>query len=142
MDKKVFIVRTEKTDTHIKGVLFVVNKDARVIFYCSTLELPYRDNQRRISSIPPGVYPAKWEYSAKFKRELWEFKGVPGRYEIKIHVGNYAIVPKLEGCILVGQYFKDINSDGIPDITNSGYTLGLFHTAMGDQKETIITVYG
>lgn len=50
--------------------------------------------------IPPGVYTLKWEFSPRFKCNLWEFKDVPGHSEIKIHAGNDLL--DTDGCLLMG----------------------------------------
>lgn len=52
-----------------------------------------------------GHYKIKYEYSPKFKKNLWELKGIPNRSEIKIHSG-YRTSHTL-GCILIGTH--DIN---------------------------------
>ena len=70
-------------------------------FECFSLELPWRENQKKISCIPVGKYKVLMEYSLRFKRLLPELKGVPGREEIKIHVANYP--HEIEGCIAVGK---------------------------------------
>tara|TARA_R110002110_G_scaffold128587_3_gene308309 strand:+ start:218 stop:682 length:465 start_codon:yes stop_codon:yes gene_type:complete len=73
------------------------------IFYGYTLELPYLNNQRSISSIPKGIYCVEkraGEQSPKFKYEHLWIKDVPNRSYILFHIGNY---PKnTKGCILIG----------------------------------------
>jgi hypothetical protein len=46
---------------------------------------------------------------------------VPGRTAILIHSGNYAsgLHVDIEGCILVGSGYKDVNGDGNLDIIES-----------------------
>lgn len=71
---------------------------------CYTLEEPWRDNQKGVSCIPPGVYQVVrhgWEPDATthFKR-VWRLLSVPGREAILIHAGN--TLADTEGCILVG----------------------------------------
>ncbi len=80
-------------------------------FACYTLENPWRDNRRRISSIPTGIYELQlrkeggWHSraSAKFPeihKGMIELKDVPGRTFILVHWGN---TPRnTDGCILVG----------------------------------------
>ena len=64
---------------------------------CKTIELPWLDNKRRISCIPPGRYRLRMRYSSTF---AWHFEvvGVPGRQDILIHPANHAAV-ELKGCI-------------------------------------------
>lgn len=69
-------------------------------FECLTLELPWRDNAEDVSCIPAGTYKVKVTYSNKFKRDLPELLGVPGRSKVRIHPGN--TTRDTQGCILVG----------------------------------------
>ena len=48
------IIRETYTDKSTIGKLFVNGE-----YFCYTLELPYRDNQRRISCIPSGKYKVR-----------------------------------------------------------------------------------
>lgn len=62
-----------------------------------TIELPWRDNKRRISCIPEGTYVLRKRYSEKFK---WHFVllDIPNRSCILIHPANDA-QKELQGCI-------------------------------------------
>jgi len=64
---------------------------------CSTIELPWKNNQPRISCIPEGSYRLVKRYSPHHKWHL-ELKDVPGRQLILIHPANDAI-SELQGCI-------------------------------------------
>lgn len=68
-------------------------------FLCHTLERPWADNQKNISSIPAGTYPAFLRYD---KADHWrlQLENVPGRTGVQIHVGNEP--DQTLGCILVG----------------------------------------
>ena len=90
------------------------------LFDFVTLELPWKDNTPRISCIPEGEYTWIKHESPKFGLTLW-LQGVPNRSEILIHPGNYT--SEILGCILPGDSHKDINSDNIPDVTNSRATM-------------------
>jgi hypothetical protein len=81
-----------------------------------TIELPWRGNQRRISCIPEGEYTVISHTSPKFGRTFW-LQNVSGRSEILVHVGNFT--RDLLGCIAPGEAHKDIDKDGIMDVTNS-----------------------
>ena len=59
-------------------------------FYALSIELPWFDNERNVSCIPPGQYAAEWTYSPRFKRDMYILIGVPDRDGIRIHVGNLA----------------------------------------------------
>lgn len=65
----------------------------------STLELPWKNNQRQISCIPAAVYQCGVVNSPKFGR-VYQVKNVPNRSHILIHAGNW--VKDTSGCILVG----------------------------------------
>jgi len=89
-------------------------------FKCFTLELPWKGNEKNISCIPEGSYPAEIYESPKFGKVVL-LNNVPNRTFIEIHAGNYT--SQIRGCILVGDSIKYLNNDGIPDVTNSKATL-------------------
>ena len=64
---------------------------------CFTIELPWLNNQRRISCIPEGRYRLQKRYSPKFKWHI-EVLDVKGRSGILIHPANVAL-KELKGCI-------------------------------------------
>jgi hypothetical protein len=66
----------------------------------STLELPYLNNQLRISSIPTGRYKCIHHDGDRFK-DCWRLLDTAPRTAILIHSGNTA--KDIEGCILVGE---------------------------------------
>ena len=82
-----------------------------------TLELPWLDNQKNISCIPTGEYNYIKRVSPGKGYEVIELVDVPDRAYIQIHLGNYT--RQIEGCILPGTGLKDINRDGVVDVTNS-----------------------
>ena len=82
-----------------------------------TLELPWLDNQKNISCIPTGEYYYIKRVSPGKGYEVIELVDVPDRAYIQIHLGNYT--RQIEGCILPGTGLKDINRDGVVDVTNS-----------------------
>lgn len=91
------------------------------VFKCDTLELPWYNNQNRISCIPKGVY--KWKKVSKSDAIPYEhisILNVPGRAGVCIHAANY--YTQILGCIVVGDKEVDINGDGQKDVTNSGST--------------------
>lgn len=67
-----------------------------------TLERPWRENERGISSIPEGSYTVKRD-STESHPNTFRVTNVPGRDGILIHTGNTE--KDVEGCILVGQSF-------------------------------------
>lgn len=64
---------------------------------CHTIELPWKDNQPKISCVPEGTYQLAKRYSAKFGWHL-QLMNVPGRSLILIHSANDA-QRELLGCI-------------------------------------------
>lgn len=76
----------------INGQIFIDDK-----LICKTIELPWRENQRRISAIPEGRYELKKRVSQKFGNHLILID-VPNRSLILIHPANDAL-KELNGCI-------------------------------------------
>lgn len=64
---------------------------------CKTIELPWKENQRRISCIPEGIYKVSKRFSSKFKWHL-EVMNVKNRDYILFHPANDAL-KELNGCI-------------------------------------------
>lgn len=138
--KKMLLYRNKYLGPEILGHLMVFEEDAnggsRLIFEAKTLELEWKDNARNISCLPAGFYEIKYEYSNKFEMNLWEIYGVPNRSEAKIHKANY--YTELQGCIAIGSQHKNLNGDGLPDLSRSAEKLASFHEAMeGDTLSTI-----
>ena len=135
--KKLTLLRTNQSENETLGVLMVFDGPT-MLFHCYTLELPWRNNERMISCVPPGTYKIVFEYSPKFDEYLWELKEVPGRSEAKIHTANF--VQQLNGCIAPGKSYVDLNGDGLVDVTNSRKTLNQLHKVLNDISETTITI--
>ena len=99
------LFRGPSTDEGTPGVL--LREDGSRIAY--TLELPWRDNQRRVSCIPPGRYRARYVVTPKRPSGVYLLENVPGRDSILIHSGNVAgdvslgLESDVLGCILLGQ---------------------------------------
>ena len=64
---------------------------------CNTIELPWRENETRVSCIPEGKYFIKKRYSQKFQWHL-EVLDVKNRSLILFHPANNALL-ELNGCI-------------------------------------------
>jgi hypothetical protein len=112
------IIRTLDDGRQTRGHLVVMTKGIAQ-FAAVTLELPWRDNQRRVSCIPPGTYKGVKHTSPKFGQCV-HITGVPERSEILIHPANR--VDQLLGCIAPGMLSADLNGDGLEDVTNSKFT--------------------
>lgn len=130
--KKVIVTRRESGESGTFGELTIEG----TTFHCLTIERPWEDNEKGKSCIPAGTYKMSLEYSNRFKKKLWELKGVPGRSECKIHNANFA--DQLEGCIAVGKE-KAMIGDKM-GITSSKPTLTAFMAAMGSDVEATITI--
>jgi len=104
-------------------------------FFCNTLELAWKDNQKNISCIPKGEYKVKWGYSWKFGW-CYKIQNVPNRTDILFHAGNYFF--DTLGCILVGKTYGDPNNDKFPDVLNSRSTLNEFVNYMGKKEFTLL----
>jgi len=89
---------------------------------CNTLERPWRDNLKGVSSIPAGLYICnRVAATNKIPYEHFLLSGVPGRDGIAIHKGN--TIEDIEGCILVGVSFGNIA--GVPAVLQSGIAYDL-----------------
>ena len=91
------LIRDTFTDKSALGKLYFDGE-----FYGHTLELAWKDNEKRVSCIPKGVYEVKKRHTeeSKYKYEHLHILDVENRELILMHVGNY---PKnSKGCILLG----------------------------------------
>ena len=133
---KVELTHIFENDKETLGQL-VVSDNGKVLFICSTLELPYLNNIARKSRIDTGIYDCvKVGESANIKYDHIWIKNVAGRSGIKIHIVNY--VRQLAGCIGVGEKYMDIDKDGEIDITNSKNTLNQLRAILPDEFKLII----
>ena len=113
-----------KTGQQTLGQLFVHHKYTK-LFECVCLE--------RWNGIPAGDYFCVKYQSPSLKREVLLLEDVPGHTYIEIHNGNRYTHTKL--CILTGEYFTDMDKDGLQDVTDSNATLDkLIAMFPGDKK--------
>lgn len=137
---KATLTRMSSTDQGTKGEL----KIDSLSFKCNTFELPWRNNQPKMSCIPTGTYKATVFFSPHFRRCVYLLDGVPNRSSVEVHVGNYAgdtskgFRSDVLGCILVGDGYS--KGGGQMMLTNSKVTLDrlLEATAKQDMELTII----
>lgn len=90
------LVRYLDTGAETQGIMIV---ESRVIH---TIEEPWKNNEKKISCIPNGLYSVKKlpvSPSGRF-RNVFHVLDVSGRTGIFIHEGNTTL--DIEGCILVG----------------------------------------
>lgn len=64
---------------------------------CNTIELPWKNNETRVSCIPEGKYFIKKRYSQKFQWHL-VIENIQNRSLILFHPANNAL-QELNGCI-------------------------------------------
>lgn len=102
---------------------------------CVTLELPWKDNKRKISCVPTGTYKVVRRTSQKYGEHFY-LTNVPGRNLILIHAANY--VTDLLGCIGVGREYAFINKDAYLDINLSKSTLAMLLKNLPKEFDLII----
>lgn len=86
-------------------------------YSCFVLELRWLGNERNVSCIPPGLYTFRKAWSNANQREVIWIDRVPGRENIQLHPANF--IKQLRGCGAPGDGIRDIDGDGVPDVTNS-----------------------
>jgi hypothetical protein len=108
------------SDKQTIGNAYYFIENNGVGYTCRTLELPWKDNEKRISCIPDGEYEVIKHTSPKFGECFW-IQDVPDRSEILFHSGSF--YTNTLGCVLVGKGFTDINGDGLLDLVHSRDTM-------------------
>lgn len=133
----ILIERLNYGEKQTIGKLYLLNGINEVVADFWSLELPDKDNKRRISCIPEGVYKARKHRSPKHGLSLW-LQDVPNRSEILIHKGNYHT--DILGCIIIGSDLADINKDGYLDVTNSKNSVKELMSLIGDIDGIMVDV--
>ena len=136
---RIEIFRLEYEEKQTLGECVVFDSYETELFSSKSLERSDNNNQPNISCIPSGIYKCELEYSAKFKKDLWEIKGVPNRSECKFHSANYW--HDLNGCIALGASYMDIDKDGFRDVLNSKRTMTKFHKALGSLTKIELIIH-
>ena len=134
---RLFLNRTLTSDKQTLGILYLLNDKDFVIDEWYTLELPNKNNQRRVSCIPKGTYKASKHTSPKHGQSLW-LRNVPNRSEILIHKGNYN--SDILGCILIGKELRDINNDGYLDVVKSKTAVKELLSYLDDMDSIMIEI--
>jgi hypothetical protein len=135
---RIEIFRLEYEEKQVLGDCVITEGDQE-LFSSKSLERADNNNQRMISCIPEGEYKCVLEYSARFKTDLWEIKGVPGRSECKFHSANYWY--QINGCIALGDGLLDIDNDGFRDVLNSKNTMKKFHKVLEGLTEIQLIIH-
>lgn len=132
----VVVLRRNYEDRYLTiGDLEIWHKDA-VIWRCATLEPPWMGNCPFLSRIPEGWYKMFRSRYEKGDYDTWELADVPGRAEVKPHIGNYWT--DTDGCQLLGREAKM----GRPtfEITNSKETHAEFMAQMAPAENPVLVV--
>lgn len=129
MKTKLLLERYSHEEKQTIGNLYLVDEYNHIIRKWHSLELPDKNNKRRVSRIPSGHYIAKKHNSPKFGNCLW-LQNVKGRSEILIHAGNF--YTDILGCILIGKDLSDINKDGVIDVVSSRTSVNELMSMIGD----------
>jgi hypothetical protein len=104
-----------------------------------TLELEWKNNNPKVSCIPPGTYrvvPHGWEKDSPVKYpRTWRLLDVPNRSDILLHIGNY--VRNTLGCILPGMGMQITQKFSM--VSDSGTAIEIMRREIGNQ-EFVLTV--
>jgi Family of unknown function (DUF5675) len=106
----------------------------RLITY--TIELPWKNNQARVSCIPEGRYELVKRWSPKFNRHL-QVLDVPRRDNILIHPANDAS-RELKGCIAPVSLIKSAGK-GLGSRTALAILISLVYDSL-DRKEQVFLI--
>lgn len=127
-------VLTRISDNGVETLGLLVASYNGQTFSCSTLELPWKDNQHDISCVPKGTYQC--EVKPFHSTQRYELQNTAPRTGIFVHEGNY--YKDVLGCILLGVSPLDINGDGQIDVTNSVNTIAKFMDFFHNEPFTLI----
>lgn len=123
------LIRQPSSDQGTFGVMTIDNGDRY-----HTGELPWRNNQRGISCIPPGKYICKIGHSPK-RGDVYYVTNVKGRSNVQIHRGNWCgdktrgYKSDVLGCILLGTDSGML--EGQRAILHSAIAIEMFMKDMG-----------
>ena len=132
------ILSRDKLPIETLGTYFVMRGNEE-LYRCRVVELPWLNNQKRISCIPDGVYPCE-KISTKKHPNSFLINKVPNRDAIMIHVGNFATGKKVdtEGCQCPGLRFIDLDDNGTLDVDGSVIAMKALNHFLPDKFNIII----
>lgn len=128
------LIRQEYTDKQVTGLMRVLN-GSQIVATFATLELAWKNNERKVSCIPKGKYTCVARFSPKYGKHF-HITNVPNRDLILIHHGNFHT--DILGCILIGLKHADINNDGYKDVVSSRAAMERFVRLMPNSFELTI----
>ena len=117
---RMLIIRSAQNQHQTIGTGLAFDTLGRMCFEFQTLELPFLQNKKGVSSIPAGKYLVEKRQSDRFGCHF-HVKDVDNRSMILIHLGNYHT--NTSGCILVGSEHKYLNTDSCLDVVDSRTTM-------------------
>lgn len=137
---KAVLVRMKGLSNHLQtcGRFLLLNDNGDVVYQAAALELPWNGNRRNVSCIPAGSYLVSKTDSPKFGKGTFAVHQVKNRAGILIHPGNFT--RDIEGCILLGEKFSDIDNDEITDVTASRVTVSRLKKLADNFELTIIQI--
>lgn len=136
------IERFSSSDKQILGKLYLYD-NTNLVYTCYTLELPWKDNEKMVSCIPPKPggrlsYKLKVvDSSPSFNYKHIDILDVENRTYIKIHRGNYR--HEIKGCVLCGTDLVDLNNDGLKDVKSSKVALDKI-LELSNEDLTLLTI--
>lgn len=126
------LIRKSDNGTQTLGSLILKNEQGVIVFSCDTLELPWKDNKKKISCIPKNTYDCiKRESTNNIPYLHVLIMNIPNRDGVCIHKGN--LYTQIQGCVLVGKGYGDINKDGQLDVLSSGVTFDKMMALLPDK---------
>lgn len=128
---KLELIRTYNSDG-VNGELLIDGKKV-----CNTIELPWKENQSRISCIPEGTYKLTKRYSLRFGWHLL-VNNVYGRNYILIHAYNDA-VKESKGCIAPVSVLTG-NGKGIRSRVALKFLLSIVYPELEKGNKIFITI--
>lgn len=138
MKFKATLIRLQDDGNQTLGRIYLHDGIEKVAEF-NTLELSDKNNQKNISCIPRGTYNVRHRSeseSGKFKYPHLLIKDVPNRSHILFHRGNFNY--QIQGCILIGSYFIDINKDGLIDVARSKHSFDMMMSIV--PKEFVLKI--
>jgi hypothetical protein len=105
------------------GTFGVLARDG--IPLCVTAERPWKNNQHKVSCIPPGTYRCT-RFKSPRNGDCWLLHGVPDRDMIELHAANRP--SQLSGCLAPGRSFSMFEDE--PGVTSSKLTMELLFSEL------------
>lgn len=139
------LTRRETSSHGTFGVLRIFSEQGALLFECFTGELPWKDNQTKMSCIPTGTYKC-YRYRSRRYSKAYSVTKVPGRSAILIHIGNFCgdatkgFKTNSEGCILVGMSLGTLR--GQRSVLNSTLALTKMIEVVGEAGFTMKVEWG